>query len=157
MNQHRGIALKLVNSKSGISNKEIINSHYKVEKKMGSVWYSTAIPISNNRKIDKVLFVVFTDAGEIYITADIVEMKNSNESFVLDDCKELIPENYQTEKKKTWLHIKNMEKVDCEYVDNATVYYTDGSEKNIRTLMHMPRINRAYYTWKAENDEENLI
>ncbi len=58
MEQHRGIALKLVNSKSGISNKEIINSHYRIAQEKGSVWFSTAIPVSNNRQIDKVLFVV---------------------------------------------------------------------------------------------------
>lgn len=157
MEQHRGIALKLVNSKSGISNKEIINSHYRIAQEKGSVWFSTAIPVSNNRQIDKVLFVVNGENGEIYITADILETNIKNEPFVLDDCEDIIPKTYQGEKKRTWLHITNMRKVGNEYTDNAIVYYSDGSEKNVRTLMYQPRINRAYYTWKNENIQGNLI
>lgn len=155
MEEHRGIALKLINSKSGISNKEIINSYYRVAQEKGSVWYSTRIPISNKRQFEKVLFVVHRENEEIYIIADILETNIKPEPFTLDDCKALIPKLYQEEKRKTWLHITNMTKVGNEYTDNAIVYYSNGSEKNVCTIMHQQHVNRVYYTWKNENNPNN--
>ncbi len=157
MDEHKGIALKLVNSKTGISNKEIINSHYKVAKDKGCVWFSTAIPISTKRTIDKVLFAAHNENEEIYVLADVIDIKVQKEPFIVKE-KELIPTNYQNEEKVSWILIKNMKKIDPNYVDDATVYYTDGSEKNLRTLLNQPRINRVYYSWVNSNDDQdNLI
>ena len=155
MNQHKGISLKLVNSKTGTSSKEIINSHYKIAKDKGSVWFSTAIQISTKRIIDKVLFVAHNGNEEVYVLADVIDIKVQKDPFIVEE-KDLIPANYQNEAKISWLLIKNMKKVDSQYADEATVYYTDGSEKKLRELMQQPRINRAYYTW-IDSSEDNLI
>lgn len=153
----RGIAIKLVNSKGGTPAKEIINRHFKIQREKGSVWFSTAIPISTIRQIDEVLFVVSTEMGYLYVTADVLETKLGKEPFYLKGSDELIPESYRGEKKKTWLHISNMKKVDNEYADKAIVYYQDGSEKIVPELMTLPRINRAYYTWSDIDDEYVLL
>lgn len=153
----RGIAIKLINTQGGAPAKEIINKHFKVQREKGSVWFSSAIPISTIRQINEVLFVVCTEVGYLYVTAEVLETKSRREPFYLEGCDELIPESYRGEKKKTWLHISNMKKVNIEYADKAIIYYSDGSEKKVSELMTLPRTNRAYYTWSEIEDEDVLI
>lgn len=71
MEFHKGLALKLVNANTNVSSKEIINDYYRVIKRKGSAWYSTAIPVNSKRRIDKVLFIVFNGNKVNYVLADI--------------------------------------------------------------------------------------
>lgn len=156
MKSKKGIAIKLANKVSKLA-RDIINEHFLVEKEEGKVFFSTDIPINSLREIEKVIFQVEYNKKLIYVVADVINITVQKEPFIPCIEKKLIPESYKNDPKRSWLLIKNMKKVDKEFVDKCIVYYTDGRKEKVADVLSKPRVNRAYFTWEDNRIQDNLL
>ena len=151
----RCVALKI---KSGVvySSADIINNHFKKQKEVGKVYYSTNVPFDTRREMEKVLFY-FSHQGVIrYVLADIIKSEFNKSPFSPNDSCKYSPAQYQNMDKKSWLLLENMREVQEDYLDDCFVEYTNGtSKKLVQIINSQNRLNRVYFNKISENIEDD--
>lgn len=139
-------------TRNGLAPNEILNEHYQFLMNHDAVYFSTNIPASSDRFLDKLVFVLSYKGKWTCVSSDIVRYQAERNQFIPEDVNLYSPKLYRNEPKKVWYLLKNMKIESESFAEKCLIEYSDGHSEKLSDLYSRPKWNKVFATISDEND-----